>query len=454
VRSVEEQQARVSAAAVAPRPVRVAIAEAQGLMCAEEVVTERPLPGFDQAAIDGYAVRSVDVLGVGESDSSDDQADDDLRPLSAVQDEAGESSLPRERVGAPPSGGVRPAGGGVTLPVMGSIEAGVRTPSRLQPGQAVRVQTGAPLPTLADAVLPLRWTDGGQSRVRVLRGVRSGAYVRRTGDDVQPGDVAVRAGTIIGAAQVGLLAAVGRERVLVHPPPRLSVLAVGGELVDISRTPGNGQVYDVNSYALAAAGRDAGAEVNRVGIVSNDPKELGEVVEGQLSRAEIVVIAGAVGGTAAEAVRSVLSDLGEMEVTRVAMHPGSVQGFGQLGRDGVPTFLLPANPVSALVVFEVMVRPLIRLSLGKRQPMRRMVQARTLSPITSVAGRKGFLRGQLMRDQDTGEYLVQALGGAPGASSHLLATLAEANCLVVIPREAEQIRIGEVVDVAFLAQRG
>jgi molybdopterin molybdotransferase len=437
VRSVEEQQARVSAAAVAPRPVRVAIAEAQGLMCAEEVVTERPLPGFDQAAIDGYAVRSVDVLGVGESDPSSDQTGDDR--LRAVPGEAVES----------PS-----APGGVTLPVMGNIEAGTRIPSRLQPGQAVRVQTGAPLPTLADAVLPLRWTDGGQSRVRVLRGVRSGAYVRRTGDDVQPGDVAVRAGTIIGAAQVGLLAAVGRDRVLVHPRPRVSVLAVGGELVDISRSPGNGQVYDVNSYALAAAGRDAGAEVNRVGIVSNDAGELGEVVEGQLNRAEIVVIAGAVGGAAAEAVRSVLSELGEMEVTRVAMHPGSVQGFGQLGREGVPTFLLPANPVSALVVFEVMVRPLIRLSLGKRQPMRRVVQARTLSPISSVPGRKGFLRGQLMRDQDTGEYLVQALGGAPGASSHLLATLAEANCLVVIPREAEQIRTGEVVDVAFLAQRG
>jgi molybdopterin molybdotransferase len=433
VRSVEEQQARVSAAAVASRPVRVAIAEAQGLLCAEEVVTERPLPGFDQAAIDGYAVRSVDVLGVGEGDPGDDQADDDLRALNAVE-------------GSP--------GGGVTLPVTGSIQAGTRTPSRLQPGQAARVQTGAPLPTLADAVLPLRWTDGGQSRVRVLRGVRSGAYVRRTGDDVQPGDVAVRAGTIIGAAQVGLLAAVGRDRVLVHPRPRVSVLAVGGELVDISRTPGNGQVYDVNSYALAAAARDAGAEVNRVGIVSSDARELGEVVEGQVNRAEIVVIAGAVGGAAAEVVRSVLSELGEMEVTRVAMHPGSVQGFGQLGRDGVPTFLLPANPVSALVVFEVMVRPLIRLSLGKRQPMRRVVQARTLSPITSVAGRKGFLRGQLLRDQDTGEYLVQALGGAPGASSHLLATLAEANCLVVVPREAEQIRTGEIVDVAFLAQRG
>ena len=266
--------------------------------------------------------------------------------------------------------------------------------------------------------------------------------------------MAVRAGTIIGAAQVGLLAAVGRDRVLVHPRPRMSVLSVGGELVDVSRTPGNGQVYDVNSYALAAAGRDAGAEVNRVGIVSADPGELREVVEGQISRSEVVVIAGAVGGAAAESVRSVLSGLGEMEVVRVAMHPGSVQGFGQLGRDGVPVFLLPANPVSALVVFEVMVRPLIRMSLGKRQPMRRVIQARTLAPISSVAGRKGYLRGQLMRDQDTGEYLVQALGGTPGASSHLLATLAEANCLVIVPSEAEQIRIGEVVDVAFLAQRG
>lgn len=417
MRSVEEQQARVAAAAVAPRPVRVAIAESQGLMCAEEVVTERPLPGFDQAAIDGYAVRSVDVLSVGGTD---------------------DDGLNRE----------------LSLPVVGEIDAGARTPSRLQPRQAARVQTGAPMPTLADAVLPLRWTDGGQSRVRVLRGVRSGAYVRRTGDDVQPGDVAVRAGTIIGAAQVGLLAAVGRDKVMVHPRPRMTVISVGGELVDVSRTPGNGQVYDVNSYALAAAGRDAGAEVNRVGIVDTEPAKLREVVEGQISRSEVVVIAGAVGGAAAESVRAVLSELGEMEVVRIAMHPGSVQGFGQLGRDGVPVFLLPANPVSALVVFEVMVRPLIRMSLGKRQPLRRVIQARTLAPITSVAGRKGYLRGQLMRDQDTGEYLVQALGGAPGASSHLLATLAEANCLVVVPSEAEQVRTGEVVDVAFLAQRG
>jgi len=410
VRSVEEQQARVMAAAVAPRPVRVPIAESQGLMCAEDVVTEAPMPGFDQAAIDGYAVRSVDVSGGGESD--------------------------------------------IVLPVMAVIEAGSRTPSRLQPKQAAQVQTGAPMPTLADAVLPLRWTDGGQSRVKVLRGVRSGAYVRRVGDDVQPGDVAVRAGAIIGAAQVGLLAAVGRERVLVHPRPRVTVMSVGGELVDISRTPGNGQVYDVNSYALAAAARDAGAEVSRIGIVSTEPKELRDVVESQLNRAEVVLIAGAVGGAAAENLRTVLSELGNMEVTRIAMHPGSVQGFGQLGAEGVPTFLLPTNPVSALVVFEVMVRPLIRLSLGKRQAMRRVIRARTITPIASVAGRAGFLRGQLLRDQDSGDYLVEAIGDAPGGSSHLLASLAEANCLVMVPGDIAEIGAGEFVDVAFLAQRG
>lgn len=413
MRSVEEQQARVMAAAVAPRPVRVPIAESQGLMCAEEVITEQPLPGFDQAAIDGYAVRSVDV------NDGPDGPD-----------------------------------GEIVLPVTAVIEAGTRTPSRLQPKQAARVQTGAPMPTLADAVLPLRWTDGGQSRVRVLRGVRSGAYVRRAGDDVQPGDVAVRSGAIIGPAQVGLLAAVGRERVLVHPRPRVTVMSVGGELVDISRTPGNGQVYDVNSYALAAAARDAGAEVSRIGIVSAGGAELRDLVESQLNRAEVVVIAGAVGGGAAENLRAVLAELGDMEVTRIAMHPGSVQGFGQLGPEGVPTFLLPTNPVSALVVFEVMVRPLIRLSLGKRQAIRRVIRARTLKAIESVPGRKGFLRGQLLRDQDSGDYLVEAIGDTPGGSSHLLASLAEANCLVMVPSDVVEIDAGEFVDVAFLAQRG
>ncbi|MGM1059791.1 molybdotransferase-like divisome protein Glp [Saccharothrix sp. Mg75] len=407
MRSVEEQLARVVAAAVRPAPVRVAISESQGLLCAEEVVAERALPGFDQAAVDGYAVRSVDVQAANEEP--------------------------------------------VQLPVVGEIPAGSRQPRRLQPGQAVRVATGAPLPTLADAVVPLGYTDGHAAKVTVQRSVPSAAFVRRTGEDVQTGDVAVRRGAVIGAAQVGLLAAVGRNKVLVHPRPRVSVVSVGEELVDVDRTPGQGQVYDVNSYALAAAARDAGAEVSRVGIQSADPRRLREVVEGRLLLSEIVVVAGGVGGVIGDEVRAALADLGDVDVTRVAMHPGSVQGFGRLGPDAVPTFLLPANPMSALVVFEVLVRPLIRAALGKRNPYRRAVTARLLSPLTSTKGRRGFLRGQLLRDADSGEYLVQPLGTS---GSHLLASLAEANCLVMVDEDVTDVAVGEEVVVSFLAQRG
>ena len=407
MRSVDEQLGRALAAAVRPAPVRVAISEAQGLLCAEEVVAERALPGFDQAAVDGYAVRSVDVREAGNEP--------------------------------------------VVLPVVGEISAGSRQPRRLQPGQAVRVDTGAPLPTLADAVVPVGYTDGHHARVTVHQPVPSAAFVRRTGEDVQTGDVAVRRGSPIGSAQVGLLAAVGRAKVLVYPRPRVSIISLGDELVDIDRTPGQGQVYDVNSYSLAAAARDAGAEVNRVGIVPSDSRRLREIVEGRLLLSEIVVIAGGVGGEFAAEIRASLSELGDVDMARVAMHPGSVQGFGRLGPDAVPTFLLPSNPMSALVVFEVMVRPLIRAAQGKRNPHRRQISARLLSPITSVKGRKGFLRGQLLRDENNGEYLAQPLGMS---GSHLLASLAEANCLILVDDETTEVVVGEEVHVSFLAQRG
>lgn len=403
MRTLEEQLTRVLAAAVRPAPVRVAISEAQGMLCAEEVIAQRALPGFDQAAVDGYAVRSVDVQDVP-----------------------------------------------VSMPVVGEIAAGSRQPRRLQPRQAVWVATGAPLPTLADAVVPVGYTDGHPAHVTITQSVPSKGFVRRTGEDVQTGDVAVRRGAVIGAAQVGLLAAVGKDKVLVHPRPRVSVLSVGDELVDVERTPGQGQVYDVNSYALAAAARDAGAEVARVGIVPADPRRLREIVEGRLLLSEVVVVAGGVGGAAGDDAVAALSELGTLDVTRVAMHPGSVQGFGRLGADGVPTFLLPANPISALVAFEVLVRPLIRVALGKRNPYRRTITARLLSPVQSIKGRRGFLRGQLLRDETTGEYLVQPLGTS---GAHLLASLAEANCLVMVDADTTDVVVGEDVEVSFLAQR-
>ncbi|MCS4536387.1 gephyrin-like molybdotransferase Glp [Corynebacterium sp. HS2168-gen11] len=421
MRSVAEQLALVTQAAVHPDPVRIAIAEALGLMCAEQVEATRPLPGFDQAAIDGYAIRAVDV--------------------------GGERGLGRIETPLPPIGEI-------SLPVVGEVPAGSSRPLRLQPKQAVRVHTGAPLPTLADAVLPLAWTDRGRKRVTALKSVRTGEFVRRQGDDIRAGDIAVSEGAIISPAHIGLLAAVGRSKVLVYPRPRMSVISVGHELVDIDREPSLGQILDVNSYALAAAGRDAGADVHRVGIAAGEPRRLREIIEAQMLRSEMIVISGAVGGSGSATIREVLQQLGTIDTERVAMHPGSVQGFGLLGDKRIPVFLLPANPVSSLVIFEMFIRPMVRLSLGKRSHQRRVVRARALNRILSKKGRQGLIRARLMRDAETQDYLVEGIGGVNGVPAHLLAGLSDANAIIRIPEQTVEIRPGEIVEVIFLSQQG
>ena len=435
MRSVDDQLALVTDAATTPEPVRIGISNALGLMCAEQVQANQPLPGFPQAAIDGYAVRAVDIGG---ERGLRVRRHKDQEEQSAEGEEGADSPQPEvER----------------SLPVVGEVPAGSKQPLRLQPKQAVRVYTGAPLPTLADAVLPLEWTDRGRKRVTAHRPVRSGDFVRRVGDDIQPGDVAVSSGTVLGPAQIGLLAAVGRSKVLVYPRPRITIISFGRELVDLDQEPALGQVFDVNSYSLAAAAREAGAEVHRVGIAEGEPRRIREALEKHIARSEVLVISGTVGGAGAEAIREILDDLGDVDTSRVAMHPGSVQGFGLVGEERIPTFLLPSNPVSALVVFEVYIRPLIRLALGKRNAHRRVVRARALNHIDSRPGRRGFIRARLMRDAETADYLVEGLGGAAGAPAHLLAGLSEANAMIRVPEEVTEIRPGDVVDVLFLTQR-
>ena len=297
MRSVEEQLAIITSAAVTPEPVRIAITETLGLRCAERVEGSEPLPGFDQAAIDGYAVRSVDIrqaltLARGGDHGDTSEGGKVAENLSGVKE---------------------------TLPIVGDVTAGSLRPIRLQPRQAVRVEMGAPLPTLADSVLPLDWVEKEGRKIRPLEAIASGEFVHRKGSDVQPGDVVVEEGAVIGAAQVGLLAAVGRSKVLVYPRPRLSVLSFGRELLDIDRDPAVGQVYDVNSYALAAAAREAGADVHRVGILSGEPRKMREVIESQLLRSEVVVISGAIGGAASDELREILSEMGAVSYTHLTL---------------------------------------------------------------------------------------------------------------------------------------
>ena len=406
VRSVQRHLDEILASVPVPDPIELAVLDAQGLLCAEEVASTRALPPVDQAALDGFAARSDDVA------------------TSSVESP-------------------------VRLAVVGESRPGAGVPSGIGPGMALKVTAGAVLPAGADVVVPGVWTDGGLVEVTVLAAPPAGGYVRRTGDDVAPGDVAVQVGTPIGPAQISLLAAVGRDRVLVRPRPRIAVLSAGPELVDVGTAPAPGQVVDVNSYALTAAARDAGADATRAGILPADRRRLSDVVESQLLRSDLVLISGTFTAEG-DLVQEVLAELGEMRFRTVAMHPGAVQGFGRLGRDGVPVLCVPGEPVSALVSFEVFVRPAIRMMLGKRQLFRRTVQAVAAQQLLSPLGYRQYLHGLVMRHPDGG-YVVEPVGGGEEA---LLARTARANCLVVIDEDVTEVAPGGLVTVMPLLLGG
>jgi molybdopterin molybdotransferase len=405
--TVERHLDEILAAVPQPHPIELAVLDAQGLLCAEEVISQRALPAFDQAGLDGYAVRAEDVEGA--------------TPHVPVQ-----------------------------LAVVGESVAGAGAPSSIGPGLAIKVAAGAMLPTGADVVVPAVWTDQGEVRVAVQAGPPAGSYVRRTGDDVAPGDPAVQVGTPIGPAQISLLAAVGRERVLVRPRPRIAVLCAGTELVDIGTTPAPGQVVDVNSYSLAAAARDAGAEAYRSGILPSDRRRLTEVLESQLLRSDLVLIAGTFASGGFDMVQEALAELGDMRFRQVTMHPGPAQGFGRLGRDEIPVICIPGEPVAALVAFEVFVRPAIRLALGKRQLFRRTVQAVAGQQLLSPLGYRQYLHGTVMRHPDGG-YVVEPVGDGTNA---LLARMARANCLIVIDEDVTEVAAGGLVTVIPLLLGG
>lgn len=399
LRSVDEQLDVVLGGIGAMDPIQLPLLDAQGLLLAEDVTSELPLPAFDNSAVDGYAVRAVDTRSA--------------------------------RPDAP-----------VTLPVVGDVAAGARSRSGMGPGLAMRIMTGAPMPAGADAVVPLEDTDRGLARVAIRRPALSGECVRRAGEDLRAGTLALRSGAALGPQQLGLLASVGRDRVLVRPRPRVLVISTGSELVEVGQRPVFGQVPDANSFMLTAAAKDAGADARRVGIVGDDHSELLDLLESQLLRADVLVTTGGVSMGAFDVVKQALSDLGTVEFVRVAMQPGKPQGFGHLSGK-VPIFCLPGNPVSSLVSFEVFVRPAIRKLLGKRNLQRARVRAVALEPIDSIPGLRQYRRGVLHRES-SGGYSVSMAGGQ---GSHLVASLASSNCLVVIDEDVTEIRPGAPVTV-------
>ncbi|MEV5507934.1 molybdotransferase-like divisome protein Glp [Streptomyces orinoci] len=397
-------------------PIELQLLDAQGCVLVEDVIVPAPLPPFDNSSMDGFAVRTADVRDATEE-------------FPAV------------------------------LTVAGDVAAGGARPSALEPGEAARIMTGAPLPPGAEAVVPVEWTDGGlgggpvdampaagAAEVRVFRPVKAREHVRAKGSDVGAGELALAAGTILGPPQLGLLAAIGRATVPVRPRPRVVVLSTGSELVPPGEELPPGRIHDSNSFVLTACARDAGAQPYRAGTVHDDPETLRATLEDQLIRADLVVTSGGVSVGAYDVVKEALSELteeeGRVEFRRLAMQPGKPQGFGRIGPDRVPLFALPGNPVSAYVSFELFVRPAVRALMGLEPQDRRTVRARCAEAIgSSPGGRRQYLRGRYA------EGTVTAVGG-PG--SHLVKALAEANALIVVPEEVTSVPAGTEVEVILL----
>jgi molybdopterin molybdotransferase len=399
LRTVDEHLAVVLDGVGSIDPIELTLLDSQGLLLAENVRSDFPLPSFDNSAMDGYAVRAIDTR--------DASADNPVR-----------------------------------LQVVGDVAAGAKSRSGMGPGLAMRIMTGAPIPAGADAVIPLEDTDRGLARVGINRPARTGECVRRSGEDLAAGAPALGAGAALGPQQIALLAALGRDRVTVRPRPRVNILSTGSELIEVGNRPAFGEVIDSNSYMIASAAKDAGADARRIGIVVDDHAQLLDTLENQLLRADVLVTTGGVSMGAFDVVKEALSELGTVEFTKVAMQPGRPQGFGHLGNK-IPIFCLPGNPVSSLVSFEAFVRPAIRKMLGKRSLQRATVQAVALESARSPHGIRQYRRGVLHREAGGG-YGVSFVGG-PG--SHLIASLALSNCLVVISEEDTEVVAGTEVTV-------
>lgn len=357
------------------------------------------------------------------------------------------------------------------LTVIGDVAAGSGELPAVGPGEAARIMTGAPLPPGAEAVVPVEWTDGGtgggaatgmraasdapegaSGEVRVHRPAEARAHVRARGSDVQAGDLALAAGTVLGPPQIGLLAAIGRGTVKVRPRPRVVVVSTGSELVQPGEKLAEGQIYDSNSFALAAAARDAGAIAYRVGAVTDDAETLRQTVEDQLIRADLLVTTGGVSVGAYDVVKEALSSVGDedepgsgIDFRKLAMQPGKPQGFGSIGPDHTPLLALPGNPVSSYVSFELFVRPAIRTLMGLPDVHRPRARAalRVDKALSSPAARRQFLRGTY----DARESAVTPVGGS---GSHLIAALAQADCLIVIPEDVTSVEPGSEVEVVLL----
>ncbi len=396
MRSVAEHQRVVADLIRARPPVPVLLAEALGLVLADDVVALRALPAFDNSAMDGYAVRAEDIV--------------DATPE-------------------------HPA----ALPVAEDIPAGRTDELALAPRTAHRIMTGAPLPTGATAVVPVEDTDGGVVTVAIRAPRPAGAHIRRAAEDVAPGTTVLWAGQVVTPAMLGLASALGLAGLPVIPRQRVLVVSTGSELVEPGTPLKPGQIYESNSIMLAAAVREAGAEVTAVATVDDDVAQFTSLLGRYAADTDLIITSGGVSAGAYEVVKDAFGRDGDLssgegvEFVKVAMQPGMPQGIGRVAGSTIVT--LPGNPVSALVSFEVFLRPALRRAMGLPDPDRPLRHAILAESLTSPSGKRQFRRAFV----DPADGTVVSHG--PPASHHLR-WLASANGLLDIPEDVVEVSAG------------
>lgn len=381
------------------------VLDAVGLPLTEHLEATQDIPTTDSALVEGYAVRA-----------------DDTADASAASP--------------------------VVLPLAGTIGIGEMATGEVEPGECVRLVAGAPMPAGTDAVVALADATESDGDVAITAPAQTGAHMRARGGDIADGEVLLRQGERLDARTVGLLAAAGIDRVMARPRPRIVVLATGGELVE----PGHAlakdsDTYDANSFLLAASARALGAEVYRVGAYSADPERVKDAISDQLIRADLIISTGGVSRDDYDLVKSVLPELGLTDFCEVAMSPGSSQGFGLIGPDKIPMIMLPGNPISAYVSFQVFVRPAIRKLMGLEPTVQKLSRGVTRSVVRGVPGKVTWVRGHA-EEQADGRLLVEPFQDAAGGRQ--LGDLARANCLIHVDEVAEAIPAGERVDLLLL----
>jgi len=406
---VEEHLGRCLAAVDVLPARELPLLDALDCVLAQDVHAEVAVPGFANSAMDGYAVRIEDVATA---------------------------------TGQTP----------VTLPVAADVPAGPAQHRHLHAGTAIRVMTGAPVPDGTQAVVPVEWTDAGTQRVRVRRAPVEGQYLRRAGEDIEPGERVLAAGVRLTARRIAVAAAVGRPALLVHPRPRVAVLSTGSELVPPGDRLRYGQIYDSNGYALVAAARELGADATYLGFVGDHEDEVRTALRAACGQADLVITSGGVSAGAYDPVKAVLIDSGTMWFGRVAMQPGMPQGVGTHGPHHTPVLTLPGNPVSSMVSFEVFARPMLRRMLSEPEVSRTPVRAVAAVGWSSPAGKRQYVRAVLETTGDggVGPDGVPRVRPVGAQGSHLVADLAEATCLAVVPEHVTAVAAGDELDCLLL----